>query len=63
MTNTEQPLLDLQNIDTFYGPMQVHFGRNLHVQSGEIVCLLGGNASGKSSTMKVIMGLVRPGPV
>ncbi len=59
-TNTDQPLLDLQNIDTFYGPMQVHFGVNLHVQAGEIVCLLGGNASGKSTTMKVILGLVKP---
>lgn len=54
------PLLQLQNIDTFYGPMQVHFGVNIHVNSGEIVCLLGGNASGKSTTMKVILGLVKP---
>ncbi|MCX6046332.1 MAG: ABC transporter ATP-binding protein [Chloroflexi bacterium] len=55
-----QPLLQLQKIDTFYGPMQVHFGIDLHVNSGEIVCLLGGNASGKSTTMKVILGLVTP---
>lgn len=54
------PLLALQKIDTFYGPMQVHFGLNLHVNPGEIVCLLGGNASGKSTTMKVILGLVTP---
>ncbi len=59
-TNPPQPLLQLQNIDTFYGPMQVHFDLNLHVNSGEIVCLLGGNASGKSTTMKVILGLVKP---
>src|SRR4051812_18875294 len=58
--NTPQPLLELQQIDTFYGPMQVHFGVNLHVNPGEIVCLLGGNASGKSTTMKVILGLVKP---
>jgi branched-chain amino acid transport system ATP-binding protein len=55
-----QPLLQLQGIDTFYGPVQVHFGLNLEVMRGEIVCLLGGNASGKSTTMKVILGLVKP---
>lgn len=54
------PLLELDGIDTFYGPVQVHFGLALHVQPGEIVCLLGGNASGKSTTMKVILGLLRP---
>jgi branched-chain amino acid transport system ATP-binding protein len=56
----ELPLLQLENVDTFYGPVQAHFGLNLHVNRGEIVCLLGGNASGKSTTMKVILGLVRP---
>lgn len=54
------PLLELQHIETFYGAAQVHFDLNLHVDTGEIVCLLGGNASGKSTTMKVILGLVKP---
>ena len=54
------PLLQLSGIDTFYGPSQVHFGLNLQVGTGQIVCLLGGNASGKSTTMKVILGLLRP---
>ena len=53
-------LLRLIDVDTFYGPVQVHFGLNLAVTAGEIVCLLGGNASGKSTTMKVILGLVEP---
>ena len=53
-------LLQLQDIDTAYGAIQVHFGVNLHVNAGEIVCLLGGNASGKSTTMKIILGLVQP---
>ena len=53
-------LLRLDGIDTFYGPVQVHFGLSLRVAQGEIVCLLGGNASGKSTTMKVILGLVQP---
>ena len=54
------PLLELSGIDTFYGPVQVHFGLSLSVMPGQIVCLLGGNASGKSTTMKVILGLVKP---
>ena len=54
------PILQLERIDTFYGPSQVHFGLDLQVRPGQIVCLLGGNASGKSTTMKVILGLLRP---
>ena len=54
------PILRLEAIDTFYGPTQVHFGLDVSVGAGQIVCLLGGNASGKSTTMKVILGLVRP---
>lgn len=56
----DAPLLTLDDVDTFYGPVQVHFGLDLKVNNGEIVCLLGGNASGKSTTMKVILGLVEP---
>lgn len=54
------PLLKLEQIDTYYGPVQVHFGVSLEARQGQIVCLLGGNASGKSTTMNVILGLVRP---
>ena len=57
---SDRPLLGLDRIDTFYGLVQVHFGLSLHVLAGEIVCLLGGNASGKSTTMKVILGMVEP---
>ena len=53
-------LLRLDRIETFYGPVQVHFGLSLEVGRGEIVCLLGGNASGKSTTMKIILGLQKP---
>jgi branched-chain amino acid transport system ATP-binding protein len=56
----EAPLLKLSGIDTFYGPVQVHFGLEIEVGEGQIVCLLGGNASGKSTTMKIILGLLRP---
>ena len=53
-------LLELRNIDTFYGPIHILQGLNLEVQPGELVCLLGGNASGKSTTLKTILGLVEP---
>ncbi len=53
-------LLSLENVNTFYGPVQVHFDLNVTVTRGHIVCLLGGNASGKSTTMKIILGLVKP---
>ena len=55
-----EPLLKLDGIDTFYGQSQVHFGVTLEVPRHEIVCLLGGNASGKSTAMKVILGLHKP---
>src|SRR5258708_38773441 len=55
-----EPLLRLSSINTFYGQAQVHFDLSIDVQRGHIVCLLGGNASGKSTTMKIILGLVRP---
>ncbi|MEI7769693.1 MAG: ABC transporter ATP-binding protein [Chloroflexales bacterium] len=54
------PLLEIAQINTFYGPVQVHFDLSLSVGQGQIVCLLGGNASGKSTTMKVILGLLKP---
>ena len=55
-----EPILRLSNINTFYGQAQVHFDLSIDVPRGHIVCLLGGNASGKSTTMKIILGLVRP---
>jgi len=56
----KQPLLELRNVNTFYGPVQAHFDLNLEVRTGQIVSLLGGNASGKSTTMKVVLGLQKP---
>jgi branched-chain amino acid transport system ATP-binding protein len=53
-------LLKLDRVNTFYGPVQAHFDLSLEVGKGQIVCLLGGNASGKSTTMKIILGLVAP---
>jgi branched-chain amino acid transport system ATP-binding protein len=55
-----EPLLKLDAVDTFYGPIHILQGLSLEVQPGELVCLLGGNASGKSTTLKTILGLVQP---
>jgi branched-chain amino acid transport system ATP-binding protein len=55
-----QPLLRLEGINTYYGQMHILQDANLEVRSGELVCLLGGNASGKSTTLKTILGIVRP---
>ncbi|MGI8974636.1 MAG: ABC transporter ATP-binding protein [Gaiella sp.] len=54
------PILELNGINTYYGPIHILQDSNLVVREGELVCLLGGNASGKSTTLKTILGLVRP---
>jgi branched-chain amino acid transport system ATP-binding protein len=53
-------MLRLKEVVAHYGPVMALKGIDLEVRKGEIVCLLGGNASGKSTTMKAILGLVRP---
>ena len=53
-------ILKLDRINSFYGPIQVHYDFSIEVRRGQIACLLGGNASGKSTTMKVILGLLKP---
>jgi branched-chain amino acid transport system ATP-binding protein len=53
-------VLELRKVCTRYGPVQVLWDISLEVHPGELVSLLGGNASGKSTTMKTIMGLVHP---
>jgi branched-chain amino acid transport system ATP-binding protein len=54
------PLLRLSGIDTFYGEIHILQQVELEVGRGELVCLLGGNASGKSTTLKTILGIVSP---
>ena len=54
------PLLQLQGIVTYYGAIRILKGIDLGVDRGEVVALLGGNAAGKSTTMKTILGLVSP---
>jgi branched-chain amino acid transport system ATP-binding protein len=54
------PILELRNINTHYGPIHILQDVNIEVHEGEIVCLLGGNACGKSTTLKTILGVVKP---
>jgi branched-chain amino acid transport system ATP-binding protein len=53
-------LLRVSDVDTYYGEIHILQGLSLEVGEAELVCLLGGNASGKSTTLKTILGLVRP---
>ncbi len=53
-------MLRLNDVDTYYGPSQVLKKVSFEVNKGEIVCLLGANAAGKTTTMKTIFGLVHP---
>jgi branched-chain amino acid transport system ATP-binding protein len=52
-------LLRLEGINTYYGQIHILQDLTLEVNEGELVCLLGGNASGKSTTLKTILGIVR----
>jgi branched-chain amino acid transport system ATP-binding protein len=55
----ETPILELIGVDTYYGNMQVLYDINIEIYDGELVCLLGGNASGKSTTLKTVLGACR----
>jgi branched-chain amino acid transport system ATP-binding protein len=53
-------LLNVENIQTFYGKICAIDGVSLSVEEGEIVCLIGANGAGKSTTLKTICGLLQP---
>jgi branched-chain amino acid transport system ATP-binding protein len=53
-------MLEFRGVNTYYGELHVLKDVNYEINEGEIVCLLGGNASGKSTTMKAVLGIVRP---
>jgi branched-chain amino acid transport system ATP-binding protein len=50
----------MEGINTYYGPIHILQSLSVDVNAGELVCLLGGNASGKSTTLKTVLGIVRP---
>jgi len=54
------PILELEKVDTYYGSIQALYDINIRIYRGELVCLLGGNASGKSTILKTILGVCRP---
>ena len=58
MSLSAAPILRLSGINTHYGPIHILQDVDLDVGAGELVCLLGGNACGKSTTLKAILGLV-----
>ena len=54
------PILELDNVHTYYGHIHAMKGISLVVESGEIVTLIGGNGAGKSTTLNTISGILRP---
>ncbi|MEX2322877.1 MAG: ABC transporter ATP-binding protein [Acidimicrobiia bacterium] len=54
------PVLEFRQVNTHYGPAHILKDIDIEVYAGEIVCLLGGNASGKTTTLKTILGMVLP---
>ena len=59
-TSTDTPILEFRNVNTHYGAVHILKEVNLAIYAGELVCLLGGNASGKSTTLKTLLGMVTP---
>jgi branched-chain amino acid transport system ATP-binding protein len=60
VSDDQAPVLELRNVSTHYGLISVLRDVNVAIKPGEIVCLLGGNASGKSTTLKTVLGMVTP---
>ena len=59
-TGDRKPVLELRDVSTHYGMVAVLRNVNVEIYPGEMVCLLGGNASGKTTTLKTILGYVTP---
>jgi branched-chain amino acid transport system ATP-binding protein len=58
--NERTPVLEFRGVDTHYGAAHILKNVSLEIYPGEMVCLLGGNASGKTTTLKTILGIVEP---
>jgi branched-chain amino acid transport system ATP-binding protein len=58
---TEQaPVLSFKGVNTHYGPVHILKDVDIDIYAGEMVCLLGGNASGKTTTLKAVLGYLKP---
>jgi branched-chain amino acid transport system ATP-binding protein len=55
-----KPVLEFRGVNVHYGPVHVLKDMDIAIYPGELVCLLGGNASGKTTTLKAILGMVQP---
>jgi branched-chain amino acid transport system ATP-binding protein len=56
----EPPELELSHVDVFYGKAQVLFDLSIHVERGEVVAIIGANGAGKSTTLNLIIGKLKP---
>jgi len=54
------PILEFRGVNVHYGPVHVLKDMDISIYPGELVCLLGGNASGKTTTLKAALGMVQP---
>ena len=59
-SNGAHPVLEFRQVNTHYGAVHILKDVDLAIYEGELVCLLGGNASGKSTTLKTLLGMVTP---
>ncbi len=60
MSESRTPILSLKGVNTHYGPAHILKDVDIDIYAGEMVCLLGGNASGKTTTLKTMLGYVKP---
>ena len=56
---TGAPLLEVEDIQTFYGDFQALFGISMRIEPGQIVAVIGSNGAGKSTLLKTIVGMLR----
>ena len=59
-TNGQAPILSLKGVNTHYGAAHILKDVDIDIYPGEMVCLLGGNASGKTTTLKTMLGYLKP---